>query len=222
MIIALGHQSRVGKDTVALMLEQMAIEHGINVKRCGFAWQIKSVAAELYAWADLRDRVYYEQHPEERTQILPKLGMTPVQMWTALGEHLSAVHPLTLVEPVLSWRLAHLPVTHSAHGLLIVPDLRRQCELDAVHAHGGLAVKVVRPDAPSQVSTADEHLAGSVEWDLTIVNDGTVDDLREKVIGLFRFATLLLEGTELEPAAPTPGSPEDLRLRYLRTLREPG
>lgn len=175
MIIALGHKSRVGKDTAALILEQLA-EKFAPVRRCGFAWQIKSIAAEIYSWAGVEPRTFYEHFPAYRTQVLPALGLTPVQIWTALGDHLSQVHPLTLVEPVLSG----VP----KGGLLIVPDLRRQIEIEAVRRHGGIVVKIVRPDAPANVSAADTHLDTFDEWDHIIYNDGTQEQLRAKLVDL--------------------------------------
>ena len=180
MIIGLGHQSRVGKDTLADMLtaviKRQHPDH-YTVLRAGFAWQIKEVAERLYSWAAMRDRLYYEANPHERTTPLPVVDRTPVQLWTAIGDSLTAIHPLTLVEPVL----AREPV----NGVLIISDVRRESEIDAIHAHGGVVVKVHRPDAPGKVSTADTHLADFANWDYVVVNDGTPADLESQAVHLW-------------------------------------
>lgn len=61
----------------------------------------------------------------------------------------------------------------------IITDVRYPNEAAAIKSWGGKLVKVIRLDAPKSDDVADSALAGFEGWDLTIHNDGTLDDLAD-------------------------------------------
>jgi hypothetical protein len=62
----------------------------------------------------------------------------------------------------------------------IITDLRFPNEFDAVVAKHGITLKVVRPGVTGSTHESDTAL-NSQRFDYTIVNDGTIEDLLEKV-----------------------------------------
>ena len=79
-IIAVGHYSRVGKDTFANYLTEELNEYAptLKVTKLNFAWKLKDIAHQLYAWAGVREPEYYDTPGGAiaRDVILPALGMT--------------------------------------------------------------------------------------------------------------------------------------------------
>lgn len=64
----------------------------------------------------------------------------------------------------------------------IVPDMRFSNELEAIKSRGGLLIRIERPG----LDLLDQHpsetsLNEYKDWNEVIVNDGTLEDLREKV-----------------------------------------
>jgi len=74
----------------------------------------------------------------------------------------------------------------------IITDLRFPNEMQAVKANGGITIKVVRPndkDIPLDLHPSETAL-DDAEFDYEIVNDGTIEDLRDKVEGIILHINL--------------------------------
>jgi hypothetical protein len=71
---------------------------------------------------------------------------------------------------------------------VVTGDLRFPNEADSVRALGGYVVRVVNPNKPSGT---DQHISESgqdrVTPDFTIINDGTIEELRAKALDFGRF-----------------------------------
>jgi hypothetical protein len=74
----------------------------------------------------------------------------------------------------------------------IITDLRFPNEMQAVKANGGITIKVIRPndkDIPLDLHPSETAL-DDAEFDYEIVNDGTIEDLRDKVEGIILHINL--------------------------------
>jgi hypothetical protein len=74
----------------------------------------------------------------------------------------------------------------------IITDLRFPNEMQAVKANGGITIKVIRPnykDIPLDLHPSETAL-DDAEFDYEIVNDGTIEDLRDKVEGVILHINL--------------------------------
>lgn len=172
-ILAFGCSSRVGKDTAARAV--CAAIRG--AERVAFAAHLKAVSAQLFGAYGLRGEDYYERHPEKRTQKLPKLNKSPVQLWVEVGCKLREVYPdIWIDRPLSETRLN--PVR-----LLVVSDLRFPNEARRVHELGGICVRIDRPDVKLRHGSDDE-LRGFGGWDAVIENTGTVADLEAQAVAI--------------------------------------
>lgn len=185
--IGLGHKKRVGKDTFGMYLSNAFHMAGRTADRRGFADKLKGVAYQLYGWAGLMPGKYYEENPEERNTIIKPLGKTVRQIWIDLGTPAirEQVYDRTWIDYLLNQ-----PRTHD---IVIIPDLRFPNEAEAIHAKGGLCIKVEMPSLPDTDDVADCALDGHNIWDYTVVNNGTKDLLREKADKLAREIMLRYE-----------------------------
>jgi hypothetical protein len=74
----------------------------------------------------------------------------------------------------------------------IITDMRFPNEMQAIKANGGITIKVVRPhdkEIPLDLHPSETAL-DDVEFDYEIVNDGTLEDLIEKVEGIILHINL--------------------------------
>jgi hypothetical protein len=178
-IIGLGHYSRTGKDTLANMILEIANEKGLESEKTPFAWKLKEIALDLYAWAGMREANFYDT-PEGapyRDIILPEIGKTPVQIWIEVGNKMRDVYPTTWVKYVLN------PVRKV--DLLIIPDVRFHNEIEAIKAKDGYTVKVIKPGVKPRPSPSDTELVNYDGWDIVVNNAGSFDDLRRKAQTIF-------------------------------------
>lgn len=65
---------------------------------------------------------------------------------------------------------------------VLVDDVRFMNELEVIRAHGGRIVKIERPGFLGANSHSSEtSLDDFTEWDAVVINDGKLEELREKV-----------------------------------------
>lgn len=179
MILAFGHQSRVGKDTAARFAVQALEELGIPTVRRAFAEPLKAVCYFLYGHAGLLNADFYDTVPGARTVEVPLLGKTPVDTWIDVGQALRGVHPDTWV----GWTMDKADRAWEEHQIVsVISDLRFVNEARAITVRGGWCVKVEREEG--QVLRSDQGIPADYPWESVIKNDGSARELRQKVRAL--------------------------------------
>lgn len=172
-VIGLGHYSRTGKDSFANYLLAALACPKIKAAKKSFAWKLKQVCYELYAWAGMREPEFYET-PEGATYrdiVLQAMGKTPVQIWVDFGTPAvrEQVYDRTWIDYLLK----------TDHGVevLVVPDVRFPNEVEAIRELGGTLIKVVRPGYGPRKTVADRALLGFTGWDYVIGSSGEMSEL---------------------------------------------
>lgn len=184
-----------GKDAFATALE----EHGFH--RIAFADALKRTVMDLYdlTW----DQCFGTM--EQKETIDPRWGVSGRFLMQKVGTEVGrTVHPET-------WpRKLRTDMAHARRGRLwswnavearwylrtmttpvrqfAVPDVRFPNEGNAIHADGGVIVKIRRPDrrgAPRDVHASETETAGIVV-DHVVENDGGLDKLRVEATSLVR------------------------------------
>jgi hypothetical protein len=173
-IIGLGHYSRTGKDSFANFLVQELSPH-LRVKKLPFAWKLKQISFELYAWDGMREPEFYEtiEGAPYRDIKLPTIGKTPVEIWVALGT--PAIREQVYDDTFINFVL----LSDHDVDVLIIPDVRFPNETAAIHKFGGHLTKVVRPGYGPRNTVADRALIGYTGWDNVVGEVGTMESLHE-------------------------------------------
>lgn len=71
----------------------------------------------------------------------------------------------------------------------VITDVRFQNEVDAIHLACGEVWRVIRPFYDNNVGTkhSSESKIDSLDTDKIIINNGTIKDLEEKVLGIYEY-----------------------------------
>lgn len=172
IIVGLGHKSRQGKDTFATFLITYLRMNTRNKKivKMGFADPLKSICYQLYGWAGLKTKDYYEKNEEERKIVLPLIGKTPVQLWIEVGNHMRQYDTNV-------WMRALMKGTDA--DALIVTDVRFPNEAEAILDHDGFVFRIDRAGFPGLDSVSDNALNDFTRWTDIIQNNGTLGDLHQ-------------------------------------------
>ena len=149
-IIGIGGLKRSGKDTFARVVADVARKDGIAVAVIAFADAVRRAAAAAYGV----DAAVFTDDARKDT-ICEAWGITYRQMLINLGE---AMRSVDVDHWVKAWRQSVAavrptywgpdddgPVTKQLPTLVLVPDLRRVNEAEAIHNAGGMTVLMRRP-----------------------------------------------------------------------------
>lgn len=172
-IMAFGHRAQTGKDTLAgfLATNLRLTSRKLNVQVAGFADELKDACYKWYSWAGLKRKEHYESNPNEKSNVLEPLGKTVRQVWIDVGNHMREYDTDIWVRALL---------TRPQVDVLLVKDLRYPNEFDMVKELGGYCVKVIRDNVPVLTDVSDMALETCETWDLTVDNNGSMDELNRK------------------------------------------
>lgn len=164
-VIGIAGLARTGKDTVTnFILSQ------IGGYRYSFADPMRDMLKAI--GVDLSDPYW-----QDRKEVpIPALGASPRRLMQTLGTEWGR----ELINPNLWLILAKQRLLSFGPGM-IISDVRFENEASWIRDIGGLVIHVIRPSA----TKIDEHVseAGVVvnDLDLVILNDGTLEQLYDKV-----------------------------------------
>lgn len=155
--IALGYQSRVGKDTF------------VDICRKKYSVYQITLAEPLYRIAG---------------EVQRALGMPVVKnpsLLQTLGTVLRDMDP-NFIDNQMKLRLAECPPCH----LVIVSDVRMPTEFDSLVAEGFIMVNIKRDGRPidRDQSHPTEHSLSTYKWDYVINNDGDMEKYERDVLAL--------------------------------------
>ncbi len=175
-IIAFGHRKGVGKSTASKFLTtHLRCEYpDLKIKEVSFAAKLKDISWQLFGWGGLKRGVYYETHYREKEILLPKLDLSPRQIWIGVGNRLREVSERVWIDYALNIKA----------DTIIISDLRFTNEALAINTRGGTLVKINRDEAVEGTDPAEVDLVKWKAWDCIINNNGTLNELNEKVVTL--------------------------------------
>lgn len=207
MIISVSGKIGSGKDTVAAIIMELA-----NDKQ----WEVKKWAGKLKEIATLLTGIPKEKFEDQefkKTKLGPEWNkpiylkgelvssepMTVRDLLQLLGTEAmrDGLHTDTWVNALMSEYKTNNGVDTKAEGegngvvadkFWIITDTRFPNELAAITRHNGITIRVNRTHANQTKSShsSERALDHVTNWDHVIENDGTVDELREKVLHILQ------------------------------------
>ena len=154
-----------------------------RVSAVGFADPLRElIYTFLWSQGISCDRVRRYLHDgSAKEEIIPEVGKSFVQLAIALGTTFGRdfIGEDCWVAP---WRRGTRQLLNS-EAIVVTDDMRFPNEAEAVRAAGGILIGIVRPGATvsTQRAAAEGHLTES-DMDAVIYNEGSIEDLEERVL----------------------------------------
>lgn len=158
----IGGKKRQGKDTLALLLKEEYEKLGYKVAITQVSKYIKMYAMDYFGW-DGKE----ETKPRK---LLQELGTDIIR------------EKLNLPDIFIRRTIEDIRVLGEFYDVVIVSDIRFKAEVDGIKKayNEALSYKVVRPNYEIEEDFhKTESLIEEIIFDKEIVNDGTIDDLRQ-------------------------------------------
>jgi len=159
-IIGLAGRARSGKDTVATLF-------GRTHRIVRFAQPIKEAVKALYGWSDIAVETEIKDFVDPHWGVSPRSAMQHVAQTTRLF----VANDFFVRRLFDSWD----------GDAIVIPDVRYKHEVDAIHARGGITIKITREGIKKHDI---EFTVDELETTYQILNNGSLDDLRRQVDGL--------------------------------------
>ena len=161
---------RTGKDTVAEYLEDR-----YGYEPSSFAFNLKKATQALF---NLDEFDAFDDTVKDMP--IQPWNLSPREMWCALADGVK----FKFGDDIFVRLWAHKALLGDAEAV-VVSDVRYEMEADMVRKMGGKIIHLSRPDAPKLAGNVAKHSSNNGvevrEGDAVIVNDGSLDDLYDKV-----------------------------------------
>lgn len=177
-LIGIAGKAGSGKDTVARMLEIILTENDESSLIVHFGDPVKRAAAEVFGVGTVN---FYD--PKLKEEVVPYWGLTPRRMLQLLGTE--AVRGTFGDDHWVKRLMLTVEALKNHRTYVIVPDVRFESEAAAIREAGGHVWHMVRKFdtalSPLAQSHSSEQGVEFKDGDLQILNNGTLEDLREYV-----------------------------------------
>jgi hypothetical protein len=121
----------------------------------------------------LKKGIYYETHREEKEIPLLGINKSPRQIWIEVGNKLREVYQDTWIDYALS---------NAKADIIIITDLGFVNEARNIRKRNGYLVKISRPGRELGTDGREVELDIWTDFDLHVINNGTLDDLYNKAL----------------------------------------
>jgi hypothetical protein len=188
MIISITGKIGSGKDTIADIIMQYTPYHDWEIKK--FAGKLKDIAEILSGVP----KINFEDQEFKKQDMGPEWGMTYRDLLQRLGTEAmrNGLHENVWVNALFADYHFNIEEDEQMPNWLIT-DCRFPNELEAVKAHKGITIKVIR-DSGNTVGTthaSETALDDYTEWDYVINNNGTLEELKTQVLSILEKESLL-------------------------------
>jgi hypothetical protein len=177
-LIGIAGKAGTGKDTLADYL----VRH-LRATKYSFALPLKASLNAAFGWKmeNWNDREWKER-------VIPWLGKSPRQCAQLLGTDWGRemIHPSVWVFLAEQEYLLHVAmISHgNPHGAIppfVIPDVRFDNEAEMIRSHGGVVIRLQRPDTEPIAAHKSEDSLREDLIDITYVNDGSIADMCRSV-----------------------------------------
>lgn len=168
LLIGLTAQKRNGKD---LMGDYLINKY--NFVRLTFADKVKKIAQITYDFTD-------DQMDENKDKIDPYWNITPRDAFKEIGTFYRNKDPEFWIKVV---KKQYEEITDKC---VVITDVRYLNEAEFIRNHGGIIVRIVRPSIISSCEHSSEQELLSINEDIKIINDSTINDYYDKIDGIYK------------------------------------
>ena len=173
-IIGLLGKKHVGKDTVA---EYMTNKYGVMTY--ALAEPLKEMVGMLF------NLDYEQMHGELKEVVDERWGCTPRHMFQTIGTEICRKQLHNYIPNVKEnefWLMKFEQwLSDNEYMYICVTDLRVKNEIDFIKKLGGKIIYIERETKEKDVHSSEMYEVQESDYDFHIINNGTLDELYEKV-----------------------------------------
>lgn len=178
MIIGVCGRMRSGKDSIAKIFCE---DYGF--KQLSFAKPIKEACKIMFGWTEEHVNGALKDVDDEYWGISPRLAMQ--LLGTEFSQNCLCEHSLSFAKKTGRSLWVKRCLADAKQGNFIISDVRFLHESRAIREAGGKIIRVTRPGCIAKSTHASETEMDEIAVDATIVNDKTLDALRENVHNVY-------------------------------------
>ena len=190
MILGINGKIGSGKDTVGKIIQHLTSEwedeefQDTDMLDVRSNWKIKKFAGKLKQIASILTGIPVENFEDQEFKKLdmsPEWGMTYREFLQKLGTEAmrEGLHTNVWVNALMADYITE-SFRSDKKTNWIITDVRFPNEMEAIAEKGGITIRVVRPGTVVGEHPSETSLY-SAEFDYTIVNDSTIEELVKKV-----------------------------------------
>jgi hypothetical protein len=190
MILGINGKIGSGKDTVGKIIQHLTSEwedeefQDTDMLDVRSNWEIKKFAGKLKQIASILTGIPVENFEDQEFKKLdmsPEWGMTYREFLQKLGTEAmrEGLHTNVWVNALMADYITE-SFRSDKKTNWIITDVRFPNEMEAIAEKGGITIRVVRPGTVVGEHPSETSLY-SAEFDYTIVNDSTIEELVKKV-----------------------------------------
>lgn len=199
MIIGFGHKKQVGKNTTANIM-QIILEDSIVDKKTvlaelfrgqplniNYTWSIKGFADKLKEVASVIFDIKREDwdDPLIKASYIPGTSLTGREILQKIGESFRReIDPYIWVDTLLNEydsKKYFANINKTSEPNWFIADVRMLNEAEAIKSRGGILIKIERDTNYADNHISETSLDNYDDWDYTIDNNGSLDELVCKV-----------------------------------------
>jgi hypothetical protein len=184
MIVSLSGKKGSGKSTVTTLIERNSKKMWVSKQ---FAGKLKRMTAEL-----LGCTLYDLENWHFKETEIDWLGTTPRAIMQTLGGDWGRemIHPDIWVKSLLAdykrdYQMSpdsfDQPTRTGAYPNWLISDCRYLNECEGIKKLGGLVIRINRNTNSTDTHPSETALDNYTDWDYVIDNNGTLEELKEKV-----------------------------------------
>lgn len=169
-----------GKDTTADHLVK-----NYNFKKIAFAQPLKDACRILFNFDE--DQLY----GNKKEVIDQRWNVTPRTVFQYIGTEMFRNGINEIIPDIGNNFWVNLAILNYKNIIkddkeqnVVISDVRFNNEVDAIHKEGGIIIKITRLNLVSNDTHSSENI-NDIKYDYEIINDGTLENLYEKIDGIF-------------------------------------
>lgn len=176
VIIGLSGYARAGKDTAANIIAKE-----LGFKRVGFADALKDLALRINPSLPVEHNGSAGTH-YPLASLVRQYGWEAAKGFPSVRQYLQILGTEACRESLGQDVWVETLFRRETAPRLVISDVRFPNELQAIRDRGGIVLRINRPFHGAANAHASETALDSADFDVVIENDGTLEDLREKVL----------------------------------------
>lgn len=173
MIIGITGNKFNGKDTLADLIN---LEY--NYKKISFADPLKQITKILFNFSD-------EQLYGSKKETIDEFwNITPRETFQYLGTDIFRNRMNELIPDIDNNFWLKCMEQKFDGSNIVIPDVRFENERELIKKYNGVIIKIVNPNIQNNNLSNHESENNNIDYDYLIINNGSIDDLKEKIFNL--------------------------------------